>query len=83
MAKRCESRKLETTDEVMKALGGPAKVSALTGARYKTVWPWGDGKTFPSRYFVVMTWALKKKRLTAPPSLWGQVTTAEMEKAAA
>jgi hypothetical protein len=83
MAKRSESRMLETTGEVMDALGGVGAVSALTGARYKTVWPWADGKTFPSRYFLVMTWALKRKRLTAPPSLWGQVMTAEMEKAAA
>ncbi len=83
MAKRPESRKLESTAEVMAALGGPVAVSELTGARYKTVWPWSDARTFPSRYFHVMTWALRKKRLSAPPSLWGQVTTAEMESAAA
>jgi hypothetical protein len=83
MAKRPESQRLETTADVMTALGGPAAVSELTGARYKTVWPWSDAATFPSRYFVVMTWALKKKRLSAPPSLWGQVTNAEMQRAAA
>jgi hypothetical protein len=66
----------------MKALGGPAPVSKLTGARYGTVWPWSDCETFPSRYFAVMTWALKKRRLRAHPSLWGQVVTAEMELAA-
>jgi hypothetical protein len=83
MPNRPESRTLQTTDEVMRALGGPAAVSSLTGARYKTVWPWSDGKTFPARYFLVMTWALKKKRLSAPPSLWGQVTTPAMQQAAA
>lgn len=74
---------LETTRDVMQALGGPAAVSKLTGARYKTVWPWADGLTFPSRYFLVMTWALRKKRRRASPALWGMVTTPEMEKAAA
>jgi hypothetical protein len=83
MAKRSESRQLETCAEVMKALGGPARVSELTGARYGTVWPWSESETFPSRYYVVMTWALKKKRLRAPPALWGQVAIPEMETAAA
>ena len=83
MAKHYESRNLQTTAEVMAALQGPGAVSALTGADYKTVWAWRKGKTFPSRYFLVMTFALKKLRLKAPPSLWGMVTTAEMEKAAA
>ena len=73
---------LGTCAEVMAALGGPLAVSRLTGARYGTVWPWDKGPTFPARYFLVMTWALRKKRLRAPPSLWGQVTTPEMERAA-
>ena len=83
MARRSESRLLDTPRAVMEALGGAGPVSQLTGAHYKTVWPWGDGLTFPSRYFLVMTWALKQKRLRALPSLWGMVTTPEMEKAAA
>ena len=80
--KRESPRPLETTAEVLEMLGIPF-VMALTGARYKVVWGWGEAKTFPSRYFLVMTWALKKRRLSAPPALWGQVTTAEMERAAA
>ncbi len=83
MSARSESRLLETTADVMSALGGASAVSALTGARYKTVWPWGDAATFPSRYYVVMTWALRRKRLRAPPSLWDQVTVPGMEKEAA
>jgi hypothetical protein len=81
--RRSESRTLQTCAEVMEALGGATRVARLTGAKYKTVWPWAEGPTFPSRYFLVMTWALKRSRLKAPPSLWGMVTTAEMEKAAA
>ena len=84
MARRPESRKLETTGEVLDALGGVHAVAALTKQReWKNVEGWKRLKTFPSRYFLVMTWALKRKRLSAPPSLWGQVTTAEMERAAA
>lgn len=84
MAKRPESwRTLTTCAEVMTALGGAVPVSELTGARYGTVWPWERALTFPSRYYLVMTWALRRKRLRAPPSLWGQVTTPAMEKTAA
>ena len=83
MVCRSESRFLETTADVMSALGGARAVSSLTGARYKTVWPWGEAATFPARYYLVMTWALRRKRLRAHPSLWGQVTVPEMEKAAA
>lgn len=81
MARRFESRKLRSTFEVMKALGGATAVSSLVGARYKTVWPWSEASTFPSRYFLVMTWALHKKGLAAPPELWGMVTPAERRKA--
>jgi len=84
MRKQRESAKqLETTSEVMKVLGGPARVAALTGARYKLVWQWGKDPTFPSKYFAVMSWALRKKRLRASPALWDQVMIPEMEKAAA
>jgi hypothetical protein len=83
MAKRSESRMLETTGEVMDALGGVGAVSALTGARYKTVWPWADGGNFPVALLPGDDVGAEEKRLSAPPSLWGQVTTAEMEKAAA
>jgi hypothetical protein len=82
MAKGAESRTLRSTADVLQVLGIPA-VMAMTGARYKTVWQWGETETFPARTHAVMTWALRKKKLTAPPSLWGQVTIPEMEKAAA
>jgi hypothetical protein len=81
MSKRRESKMLETTSQVMAALGGPHPVAALTGADYKTVWPWKDARTFPARYFLVMSWALHRKRLSAPPELWGQVTPAERQQA--
>lgn len=83
MRRSRESPKLLlTTSEVLDALGHQP-VCELTGARYKVVHGWRGSETFPSRYFLVMTWALKQKRLSAPPALWGMVTTAQMEKAAA
>ncbi len=83
MGRSRESPKLlETTGEVLDALGLPT-ICKLTGASYKVAWDWRNNATFPANYFLVMTWALKKKRLRAPPALWRQVTTPEMEKAAA
>jgi hypothetical protein len=84
MAKQStESRILTTTTQVMDALGGVKAVSGLTRRRYGVVENWKRAPTFPAYVFAVMTWALKRKGLSAPPSLWRQVTTAEMEKAAA
>lgn len=83
MGSRRESQLLETTGEVSAALGGPARVSELTGASYKRCWDWTKDDTFPSHYYVVMTFELKKRRLKAPPSLWGMVTTPEIEQAVA
>lgn len=81
MAKQFESRALATTTAVMQALGGIQAVSTLTGSGYKATENWNRFKTFPSRYFLVMTWALHKKGLSAPPELWGMVTPAERRKA--
>jgi hypothetical protein len=76
-----ESRLLETKAEVMKELGGIHPVAALTGADWKNVETWNRAATFPSRYFLVMFWALRRKRLSAPPELWGMVTPVERKQA--
>lgn len=76
-----DSKTLESTSAVIQALGGLRAVSALTGARYKLVSGWGRDDTFPARYFLVMTHALRRRRLNAPPALWGQVTPQERKKA--
>lgn len=81
MGIQTESQWLNTTGDVMAVLGGPLAVSQLTGASYKQVWGWGKDETFPSRYFLVMTWKLRQKRRRAPPSLWGMVTVPEMLRA--
>lgn len=67
---------LSTTVEVMKALGGIRDVSALTGSGYKATENWSRAQTFPARFYLVMIRALQRKRLTAPPELWGMVAPA-------
>jgi hypothetical protein len=76
-----ESRMLTTTAQVLEALGGDHAVSALTGSPYKATENWKRAKNFPSRYFLVMTHALRRKRLSAPASLWGMVTPEERRAA--
>lgn len=81
MIKRSDSRCLTTTTDVVKALGGIRPVSVLTGSTYKATENWSRAKTFPSRYFLVMTHALEKRRLAAPPELWGMVTPEQRKQA--
>jgi len=76
-------RVLETKDEVMTALGGLHPVSALVGSEWKNVETWKRAKTFPSRYFLVMNFALLKKGLKARPQLWGMVTPSDRQQALA
>jgi hypothetical protein len=85
MAKR-ESAILETKQAVLDALGGDHAVAALTGAGnksagYKVVEGWRRAKTFPARYFLVMTFALHRIGRAARPELWGQVTPTQRRRA--
>lgn len=82
MARRsAESGELKTKEEVLEKLGGDHGAAALTGSEYKNVETWKRARTFPSRYFLVMTFALYQRGYTAPPELWGQVTPAQRKHA--
>jgi hypothetical protein len=84
MARRSpDSRELRTKSEVMAALGGISAVCALTGSGYSATENWKRLPTFPSRYFLVMTFALHRIGRSAPPELWGQVTPADRRQALA
>ena len=74
-------RILETKAEVMSTLGGIHPVAALTGADWKNVETWSRAKACPSRYFLVMWFALLKKGVKARPELWGMVTPSDRQKA--
>jgi hypothetical protein len=84
MAKRTpDSQELETTIEVMKALGGVKSVSLLTGSRYSATENWSRARTFPARYFLVMIAALKREGRSAKPELWGQVVPSAAQRRSA
>ena len=72
-------RELETTAEVMEALGGINAVAEITGQKYKAAANWKAFEAFPSRTYLVMTQELARKGLRAPASLWRMV---ESERAA-
>ena len=66
---------LTTTDEVIDALGGNAKVAEIVSGTPNAVRNWRTrlrGK-FPAETYVALSQALKHKRLSAPSDLWGQI----------
>lgn len=73
---------LETTEQVIEALGGNGPVAEITLSKPNAVSNWRGFKTFPSNTFIVMTVALRLIGKTAPPSLWGMKLPAEQETAA-
>ena len=62
---------LNTTSDVMDALGGNPGVAKLTGSKPKAVWNWRSFDKFPSNTYAVMIEALQERGKTAPASLWG------------
>ncbi len=70
---------LETTNQVMDALGGNGPVEILTSSRATAVSNWRGFATFPSKTYVVMIGALHAIGKTAPPSLWGMMQPAEAQ----
>lgn len=69
---------LNSTSEVIDALGGNPAVAGLTASTPKAVWNWRGFETFPSNTYVVMIGALRAKGKTAPASLWGMKQPAEV-----
>lgn len=64
-------RPLETTKQVIDALGGNAAVRELTGLRTaQAVWEYVNRGNFPPKTFVVMQEALRDRGFSAPASLW-------------
>lgn len=67
-------RRLSTAREVVDALGGVAAMRELTGALPKAVYYWtGQAGTFPSRTYVIMQRALKRRGYAAPAHLWSML----------
>jgi hypothetical protein len=68
---------LETTSDVMDALGGNGAVAALTDSKPSAVSNWRSFETFPPNTYVVMTQALAAIGKEAPTSLWRMKVPAE------
>lgn len=64
---------LETTEQVVAALGGTAIVARLTGRGLSAASNWRSFDTFPPDTYLVMTAALEAAGCTAPSSLWRMV----------
>ena len=63
---------LNTTKEVMQALGGTHAVKDLTGRSYSAAHNWWTKPKFPANTYKTMTDALAEKGLSAPDQLWSQ-----------
>jgi hypothetical protein len=61
---------LQTTDEVIEALGGTVAVGKLTGRYSQQVSQWRRHGFFPSTTYTEMQAALARIGQTAPPALW-------------
>jgi hypothetical protein len=68
---------LETTGDVMDALGGNSAVETITSSKPSAVSNWRSSNSFPANTYVVMTDALRAIGKSAPDSLWGMRTVAE------
>jgi len=68
-----ELKTLETTAEIVEALGGIAKVAELTGRSYNAAANWVTAPTFPADTFVLLKAELRKLGFIAPPSLWRMI----------
>ena len=74
---------LQTTSDVMDALGGTAAVARLTDRSTHCASNWRRFKTFPANTFVTMRTALHERGLTAPDSLWGMTSRGKLPSRAA
>jgi hypothetical protein len=72
---------LETTDQVINALGGNGPVAELTASKPNAVSNWRGFETFPPNTYVVMTSALALIGKTAPTRLWRMKVPADAETA--
>lgn len=72
---------LETTEQVIDALGGNGPVAEITASKPNAVSNWRNFRTFPANTYVAMTSALAARGKSAPASLWGMKMAVESERA--
>lgn len=64
---------LQTTTDVLDALGGSAAVAEMMGLANNAVSNWKKRETFPPKTHLVLMRELKARGLNAPDSLWGML----------
>lgn len=63
---------LETTDAVIRALGGLTATGQIVGNRKpQVVYLWRKRNKFPADTYLILNAALEQKGHTAPLTLWG------------
>lgn len=62
---------LETSSDVIEALGGTQKVADMFGVEYGAAWNWRV-RGLPSDTYAAMHEKLRRKGLSASPALWKQ-----------
>lgn len=63
----------ETVDDVIRAIGSPADLAALTGRTVQAVSNWKADNKLPSWSYLVLSQHLESIGWQASPSLWGIV----------
>jgi hypothetical protein len=61
---------IETTSEIIDALGGNASVARLTSSTAKAVSNWRGFGKFPSNTFLIIKAELMRHGMSAPDHLW-------------
>lgn len=67
-------RELQTSGEVIDALGGTAGLAAALGRRMTVVSNWRTAGSFPANTYLILTEMLARLDLTAPSHLWKMVS---------
>ncbi len=76
------TRELQTTSEVIEALGGPTAIGLITGRSTQAAWNWKQTGRLPADTYLVISKALELKDLAAPIALWGMVPALDERQAA-
>ena len=74
---------LQTTSEVITALGGTAEVAKLTGRSMQAVSNWRSRGFFTAASYMTITDELARRSMCANPALWRSVPSAALLQGAA
>jgi DNA-binding transcriptional regulator YdaS (Cro superfamily) len=64
-------QELQSVSAVIDALGGPSALALRVGLTQQAVSQWRARDSIPADKYLLLQAELKRRGLTAPPSLWG------------